>query len=329
MKIRAQIHLMPYEIDHLFLLHHQLKRSSYHLTENDKLELDVVLNLSNKLIDWNDSKLDKEFFIEKYKATQYLTDWATCRYNIYDGDEMYGHLDNTKSAIEDDIKCDGYLGIGPDIHFHETLLYYMFRSIEMIKDDYYWISPQIPKMWDSTWDCLVHEHFLDVPYEDHRKIDTYEIERVMRNSSGTQLIENDKNYKWPCWFDLHSAKLIELIGIPDSFTGYGPMDTFYSSVLELIRNPEVINIKVLDFHHYILKNQLVSDRWRCTEKRDDDPAPWNHSQDTPLRNFYLNNLVVKDTKNEQRENINKNYKNEVINVVNRLVKLYEEQNGKK
>ena len=55
MKIRAVIHVMPWEIDHLLLLQNQFKRSSYYLKEDDKLEMDVVLNLSDKLIDWNES----------------------------------------------------------------------------------------------------------------------------------------------------------------------------------------------------------------------------------------------------------------------------------
>ena len=173
MKIRAVIHVMPWEIDHLLLLQNQFKRSSYYLKEDDKLEMDVVLNLSDKLIDWNESKLDKQFFIDKYKSTQYLTDWATCRYTIFEGDEMYGHLDLMKNCINDDIKCDAYMSVVPDIHFHETLLFYMFRSMDLIEDDYYWVSPQITKLWDHTWDPLVHKDFIDIAYEDHRKIDTY------------------------------------------------------------------------------------------------------------------------------------------------------------
>ena len=57
MIIRSVIHVMPWEIDHLFLLQHQLKRSSYYLKEDDRFEMDVVLNLSDKLIDWDNSKL--------------------------------------------------------------------------------------------------------------------------------------------------------------------------------------------------------------------------------------------------------------------------------
>ena len=241
MIIRSVIHIMPWEIDHLFLLQHQLKRSSYYLKDNDKFEMDVVLNLSDKLIDQDNSKLDKEFFIEKYKSTQYLTDWATCRYTIYEGSEMYGHLDLMKDCINDDIKCDSYMSIVPDIHFHETLLYYMFRSMDIIPDDYYWVSAQIPKMWDSSWDSLVHEDFIDIPYEDHRKIDTYESEMSVRNNiDNVKIIKNEKNYKWACWFDLHSAQLLELIGIPESFIGYGPMDSFYQDLLETVRNSEIL-----------------------------------------------------------------------------------------
>ena len=81
--------------------------------------------------------------------------------------------------------------------------------------------------------------------------------------------------------------------------------------------------KIMDnFNQYIIKNEVVSDRWRCIDKRDDDPAPWNHSQDTPLRNFYHKNLKVKDTKNEQRKMIMENYKDEMISTLNRLIKNY-------
>ena len=172
---------MPWEIDHLFLLQHQLKRSSYYLENKDNFEMDVVLNLSDKLIDWNNSKLDKQFFIEKYKSTQYLTDWANCRYSIYNDSEMYGHLDLMRECIEDDIKCDGYMSIVPDVHFHETLLYYMFRSMDLIKDDYYWVTPQITKLWDNSWDVLVNGDYINISYENHRDIDTYDVEKSVRN----------------------------------------------------------------------------------------------------------------------------------------------------
>ena len=94
------------------------------------------------------------------------------------------------------------------------------------------------------------------------------------------------------------------------------MDSFYADLMESVRNTKVLPVKILDFNQYIIKNEVVSDRWRCIDKRDDDPAPWNHSQDTPLRNFYHKNLKVKDTKNEQRKMIMENYQNEAINVIN-------------
>ena len=307
---------MPWEIDHLFLLQHQLKRSLYYLTENDEFEMDVVLNLSDKLINWNDSKLDKEFFTEKYKSTQYLTDWANCRYTIFNGSEMYGHLDLMRDCIDDDIKCDSYMSIVPDIHFHETLLYYMFRSMDVIQDDYYWVSTQIPKMWDSSWDSLVHKDFIDIPYEDHRKIDAYETEKFVRNNiENINIIENTGNKKWACWFDLHSHKLLELIGIPDTFIGYGPMDTFYLNLFEILRANNIS----FPFKHYIIKNQIISDRWRCIDKQLDDPAPWNHSQDTPLRDFYKKNLKILDTKNNQRKYIEGNFEFELKTAINKIL----------
>ena len=171
MIIRSVIHVMPWEIDHLFLLQHQLKRSSYYLEENDKFEMDVVLNLSDKLIDWDKSKLDKEFFIDKYKSTQYLTDWATCRYTIYEGDEMYGHLDLMKNCINDDIKCDAYMSVVPDVHFHETLLHYMFHSRHM--------STPIKCSLFPNLNHIIKSIFRDILLRDREKINTVMAQSVL------------------------------------------------------------------------------------------------------------------------------------------------------
>ena len=60
-------HLMPWEIDYALQSFTQFKKSKYYLQEGDTVKIDSFLNLSNYIIDWDKSKLPKEFFIQKYK----------------------------------------------------------------------------------------------------------------------------------------------------------------------------------------------------------------------------------------------------------------------
>ena len=55
---------MPWEIDYALLSFTQLKKSKYYISDNINITIDSVLNLSSYTINWNQSKLPKEFFIE-------------------------------------------------------------------------------------------------------------------------------------------------------------------------------------------------------------------------------------------------------------------------
>jgi len=72
MNIKILYHLMPWEIDYALLTFTQLKKSKYHLPDDVNITIDSVLNLSSYVIDWNQSKLPKEFFIEKYNQLSIL-----------------------------------------------------------------------------------------------------------------------------------------------------------------------------------------------------------------------------------------------------------------
>ena len=63
---------MPYEIDYALLSYTQLKKSRYHISDDVEIEIDTVMNCSNYLIDWNKSKLPKEFFIQKFNDLEIL-----------------------------------------------------------------------------------------------------------------------------------------------------------------------------------------------------------------------------------------------------------------
>jgi hypothetical protein len=55
---------MPWEIDYALLTFTQLKKSKYYLPENVNITIDSALNLSSYLINWDESKLPKEFLLK-------------------------------------------------------------------------------------------------------------------------------------------------------------------------------------------------------------------------------------------------------------------------
>lgn len=60
-------HYMPWEIDYLLLQVIQFKKSLYHLNlKENKFTFELVLNLSDAIISWDESNISKKFFIEKY-----------------------------------------------------------------------------------------------------------------------------------------------------------------------------------------------------------------------------------------------------------------------
>ena len=246
MNIKIKIHYMPWEVDYALLQFTQLKKSSKHLSPDDKIYFEIGLNLSNHIINWNESKLPKEFFINKFNALTKLNDWAESKITIYDGDELWGHLDLERNQIEPHI--DYYVGICPDMWFHEHLLFYLIEAAKQCKDKYFIITPEIHKLWDWTWDELVNQNYQDIPYKDWNKADIFDIQSKVL---GEPYLQQATRFKYAGWFDLYSKDFIKLIPIPDDWKGYGPWD-YYSMLVSDIAVQKGYNIK-----EYILRNQII------------------------------------------------------------------------
>ena len=247
MNIKIKIHYMPWEVDYALLQFIQLKKASQHLSPDDKIYFHIGLNLSSYIIDWNKSKLPKEYFINKFNTILKMLDWAEdVNIIIYEGNELWGHLDLERTQI--DPKIDYYIGVCPDMWFHKYTLFYIIESAKKIKDKYFIITPEIHKLWDWTWDELVNENYKDVPYEDWNKSDIFEIQS---RALGEPYLQQISRFKYAGWFDLYSKDFMELIPIPDDWKGYGPWD-YYSMLVSDIAVKNGIDIK-----EYVLRNQII------------------------------------------------------------------------
>lgn len=249
MNYKITCHLMPWELDYALLSFTQLKKSKYYLDETDIVYVDVTLNLSNYLIDWNSSKLPKDFFIEKFNSLQPLLNDYKCKFKIYDGNELYGGLDTMKESTEPHI--DHYMTLNPDMYFNEHLLYILLQCSKKITNKFFIISSQIPKLWDHTWDVISHPNYNDVPYKEHNTIDVYDVRNYMKNNNlPIKLIPINK-FKFAGWMDLFNKEMWENFLIKNEWKGYGGCD-FYAMLLSQFAENHGVDIK-----QYIIENQIT------------------------------------------------------------------------
>jgi hypothetical protein len=239
---------MPWEIDYAHLSFIQLKKSKYHLPENTDIQIETVLNLSSYILDWESSKLPKEFFIDKYnEISNLLIDYNHIK-RIYDGDKLYGHLNLQKECISPEI--DYYIGICPDMYFSEYLLAYMIEGAKSIKNKYFVITPQISKLWDNSWDVLVNPLYQNIPYETWFETDTFDI---IHNDLNLDIILTPINQsKYAGWFDLWNKDFYEnLVPVWDEWEGYGSWDWYTLLVTEKYKQLGG------DFQQYVLEGKTI------------------------------------------------------------------------
>jgi hypothetical protein len=240
---------MPWELDYALLSFIQLKKSKYYINDNDRIYIDVTLNLSSYLINWSKSKLSKEFFISKFKNFQPLLKDYICKFKIYDGDELYGGLNTTFEATEEHI--DHYMILNPDMYFSENLLAYLIESSKIIKNEYFIITPQIPKLWDYTWDPLTHPQYQSTLYNNWKDIDVYDVRYFLKNNEEPIILTPLDNHKWAGWMDLYNKKMWETFYSVKEWNGYGAHDWYTMLLTQYAKDNGV------DIQQYILENQIV------------------------------------------------------------------------
>lgn len=302
MNIKLTYHIMPWEIDYALLTFIQLKKSKKFLANDVNVIIDSVLNLSSNLIDWDKSKISKDFFVNKYYQISSLLSDYTHNTKIYDESKLYGHLDLQRDCIASDI--DYYIGVCPDIYFNDQTLSYLIESTRYINEENFVITTQIPKMWDASWDIITNDKFMKHPYEEWDKLDVFDIDQITENPNLTSI---SAGFKWAGWFDLYSKRFYEqLAPVHENWHGYGAWD-FYSMNIA-----QAYNYNNGDFKQYIINNQLIFEY--CV----------GNLKSSEINGFtkYYRDLIVCTDVDEQRQSFNKNLevyiKNQIINNINKI-----------
>ena len=210
------VHVMPNEIDLFDRWVEQYKKALQYLDDTDDVTLMATLNLSPSLTDWDNSELKQSYFIERFSKHQSIK-------NISEviSKDGYGTTAQKRDAIK--LNYEQFIFIDTDIAFPEQSLKYQLEASYQLNGKYI-ILPQIVKLWDDSWDLAVHKDFINKEYNYHL---THNPELTYNQEILEVGLEQINMFKFGCGMHtLYSKELWNLIGIPESFGGYGSEDTF-------------------------------------------------------------------------------------------------------
>ena len=250
MKFKITYHIMPWEIDFALISFLQLKKSKYHIDPTVNIKITAVLNMSDYLINWDNTKLPKELFKQKFEDLGVLLKDYEYDPVIIEGPEQYGILEMQKNSYESDV--DYYINITQDMYFSETLLSSLIEATKLVKNKYFVITPEIYKMWDHTWDEITNEKYIDIPYDQWDKADIFDIRHDLKTSDQEMYLYPTQRSKWAWWLDLYNKAFYEdFAPVQDDMKGYGAWDWYTLLLTEHAKS------KGTDFQQYVLKGQTI------------------------------------------------------------------------
>ena len=264
--IQILLHILPREIDELERICDHLHRSSFFLSPDDKVNLDITLNLSNEFTDWDKSLLPKEFFIEKFKYIEKISTF-TNQFKI--SHEITGINSVRRNALRENSDVTHFLWVDVDMFINQTCLYMALEAAKTITDEYHIISAELIQGWDPSWDVISNPITRNTPRIYHDDGVTANRSKSLWGTTDPyeMYMENNIN-KEPSLrkintikfggglFNLYSANLLKLIDIPDSFTHYGLDDTF------IMVGSQIMKQLGYNINQYVLEDvNILEDHW--------------------------------------------------------------------
>ena len=278
--IHIVIHILPQEIDQLEQLLIHLKKSSIYLKQEDYL-VEVVLN--TKLTDWSKSKLDEQFFINKFDLLEQLTNsWCETKFEVSDG-TILGCNDIRRRALRTS-KADYIMYLDADNIFSESLLYHLksYTDYLLTQDGYNILVPEITRLWDDSWDVITNQNYLQIEasHKNYFNRDPYNVDFNSNDVS----INPINTFKFAGWGTCIPTKLRNIIDIPDSLGSYGLDDTFVMMACLKLKS------KGHNIQQYTLQNEIIIEN--------------NKFRFNPYQNYLTNIDKREEFKNQAHNNFN-------------------------
>jgi len=260
MKIVITTFVTPNELDDLERVLIELNRSSKYI-KGDNYEFSISMSISDYLINWEESLVDKEFFIHKFNKLKKLTDWAS-NSTFQIREDIMGALQAKRIAHKEFTHATHFIWLDTDIVFDEMGLAYLENGINTIESnniEKYIITPEVVKYWDTTWDCIVNENYLDKELDYCKTCNPF-TESGVKGDVSVESVSNNvygqPQFKFGAgWLVVVSKYLLDSIPLPESMGAYGPDDTF------LMWGMEKLKRRGEDIYQFKLKNYVVCENF--------------------------------------------------------------------
>jgi len=260
MKYHISIHISPYEIDNYQTFIHQLRRNLNYI--DDEIIFSPYLNLSTYFYDWRNSKLKSDFFVNRFnELNNIVKDECELDSTVnYDGKILGAFSYKTMFLNKYKDEVDAFIWFDSDMIFPDNTIHMLIASYKA--DDmskYCIVTPQIHRLWDTTWDVLVNKDYINIPasHDNYFGFDGYSLYK--RNDEDIFLDTNKQRFKFASgWCNLLSADLFrDLINFTYDLGHYGPDDTFIMNLLDYYK----FN-KGKDISQYIIRNVVVTENYK-------------------------------------------------------------------
>jgi len=256
------LYVLPMELLDLKEISERLLKSFRYIEDDSRWKLHAILGTSEEIIDWESSRLTEEWAIEEFNKI--AEDWT--EEDIFEvRKDVLGCSDARRVTIDEHPDADYFIWLDPDIIFDELTLFYIDKGIDIgegFTDEPFIITPEIVRIWDSTWDCLVNERFLDKPL-DYQKTNNAYVDTVFNPDFPPTLEEVHNNvsglprFKFAGgWFNCYSAKILRNIGIPKTLGPYGVEDTWLMHAME-----KLVVQQRESYKQFKLKNIIVGENY--------------------------------------------------------------------
>ena len=260
MKYHISIHISPYEIDNYQTFIHQLRRNLNYI--DDEIIFSPYLNLSTYFYDWRNSKLKSDFFVNRFnELNNIVKDECELDSTVNYDDKILGAFSYKTMFLEQyKDKVDAFIWFDSDMIFPDNTIHMLIASHKA--DDmskYRIVTPQIHRLWDTTWDVLVNKNYINIPasHDNYFGFDGYSLYKS--NDEDIFLDTNKQRFKFASgWCNLLSANLFrDLIDFTYDLGHYGPDDTFIMNLLDYYK----FN-KGKDISQYIVRNVVVTENYK-------------------------------------------------------------------
>lgn len=294
MNTTLSIHIFPTELGRYTRLIDKINEAYvYADPPGNTISVHTTLNLNDSLISWSKSNFNKREVIQEFEKINntLLSHDNVCGYTT--DRKFLGVNEHRRQSIQRYANVDSIIFLDTDIYFRKQILKHQIDAYNKIDpNSWFIVSPQTVRLWDDTWDCIVNEKYIKKQTGYHLQVDPLDI---VSTEHGNVFLKPIDTFKWGGgWFNSISPKLLSKIGIPDSFVGYGPDDTYIMVCADILKRGGY------NVQQYILQNELIVE-----EPTKDQNDPYNK-------------IPMEDVASELRESSERNFQSEVKNFLSKL-----------